>query len=549
MCNYKSASKISSTALGLEKEEKWDCPYESIKENKCIFHLTHEEKDHEKAEKKAKELIAKDTDDPFIMIGGSFRELQLSEINRELFLAESSFHSLTIEEGMTVEYGIDASHTEYKSSVEANKVEFKGIVNFGGATLHNIGKLSFRNSTFYKPAYMKYVDCGRFQISGATFHDKAQFGHSTYRLDSRVKRTTFHDDANFRHTKHKGKTEFHDTTFNGWARFRHVRSEDGLLSFEGAEFNTDTIYFQECRLEDSLYMSGIDLEGADFSRSDVRRCDFTNTSLKSSNLKQTDFTNSVLNGVDLRGSEIKEFKLAGAKLDEDTAFLGDPDDLNPAGRDHSLLSLIKPKPCVYDPRADFNEQAREDMTEEDQCNEAKSIYHTIEQAARQSSRPQLLSEAFVYRQDIQKRQYWSDMKNTVENIERDTSERLIAAGRWARAKTARVTLLYGESPWRIVGWSGLIISLFALLFTFGGYIRSSDLGVMELSLSQAIQQPAMFGDTLAHSIYYSMMTYISFGPLGYEPVGMGKLLVTVESALGAVMIALLVFVFGRRAAR
>lgn len=534
--------------------ERWECPYDEVKDGKCIFHLPLGDKDNEEAEKEARKIIAKDTEEPAKIIGGIFGNLTLSEINRPLVLSYSNFDSFRIEEGTTVNYGLEAQDTTYDRHLVANQVEFMDVIQFGSAMVqtgdkvHGSGKFSFRRCTFHDDVYFKHIDCGRLQISRSTFHGKADLGQGTFREDSRVKGTTFHEMANFRKTTHHDQTEFNRSTFNGWTRFFQIDCK-GRLTFSDVTFNTDEVTFELSQLENSLYMVDANLDHANFERADVRRCDFTNTSLKSSNLKQTDFRDSVLNGVDLRGSEIKGFKLAGAKLDEDTAFLGDPDDVNPAGRDHSLLSLIKPKPCVYDPRADFNEQARENMTEEEQCNEAKSIYHTIEQAARQSSRPQLLSEAFVYRQDIQKRQYWTDMKNTVENIERDTSERLIAAGRWARAKTARVTLLYGESPWRIVGWSGLIVALFAFLFTFGGYIRSSDLGVMDLSLSQAIQQPAMFGDTLAHAIYYSMMTYISFGPLGYEPLGMGKLLVTVESALGAVMIALLVFVFGRRAAR
>lgn len=549
MCLYsKSVSSRQLSDANIDEDGLWQCPYEVEKNNQCIFHLPLNEKDNREVAKRASQLIAKDEEKPAEIVGGKFGTLKLSEINRDVVLPQSDFNRFEIESGTTVQYKIDMLKTTYGETVNANQVEFKEKVQFGGSTVNGLGKFSFRRSEFHGDVLAQSIECGRFQISRSEFHSRANFGKSDFKKDSRIRGTTFHEQADFGKSSHHGQTEFDGSTFEGRTIFRDAKAQE-RLTFIDVNFDTDDVIFELAQLEEGLLLKNADLSQSNFERADVRGCEFTKCDFTNSNLKSTDFRDAVLHGSDLRGSEMKGIKLADINVDGNTAFLGDPKDKNPKGRDHSILSLLQTKPCIYDPRADFNEEIRADMTKEEQCNEAKNLYHTIEQAARQSSRPQLLSQAFVYRQDIQKRQYWSDMKNEVEDIERNASERIIAFGRWARAKTARVTLLYGESPWRIVGWSSLIILLFALSFTFGNSIRSSELGPMNLTLSEAVQQPAVFADHFAHALYYSTMTYISFGPLGYEPVQMGKMLVTLESALGAVMIALLVFVFGRRAAR
>lgn len=52
---------------------------------------------------------------------------------------------------------------------------------------------------------------------------------------------------------------------------------------------------------------------------------------------------------------------------------------------------------------------------------------------------------------------------------------------------------------------------------------------------------------LAQSIYHSTLTITTLGMGDFLPVGLGRVLKAIETSLGAIIITLLVFVFGRSA--
>jgi len=108
---------------------------------------------------------------------------------------------------------------------------------------------------------------------------------------------------------------------------------------------------------------------------------------------------------------------------------------------------------------------------------------------------------------------------------------------------ARATLLYGESPWRVIVWSLGIILSFALLYPLGGWMKPSDGN--PITYAQIASNPV----EILNSIYYSTLTYTALGFGDFQPVGLGRLLTTLETGLGAVMLALILFILGRRAAR
>jgi hypothetical protein len=239
---------------------------------------------------------------------------------------------------------------------------------------------------------------------------------------------------------------------------------------------------------------------------------------------------ATLFGADLRGSLLSGSLLGDVRIDDETLFLGSPS--NNQNRSPHTLSAIRSRPCcVYDP-------SYQDDNEHESIDKAKSVYRALEELGGKHARPRLQARSFVRRQDLQKDEYKQDAKQADS-----WEERLIAGARYSRAKVARATLLYGESPWRVIAYSLSIILGFALLFPLGGWMKPE--GGDPITYAQIASNPL----EILNSVYYSTLTFTALGFGDFKPVGFGRALTTIETGLGAVLLALLVFILGRRAAR
>jgi len=91
---------------------------------------------------------------------------------------------------------------------------------------------------------------------------------------------------------------------------------------------------------------------------------------------------------------------------------------------------------------------------------------------------------------------------------------------------------WGEWPWLIIGWCGVAIFVFSLVY-LGGNIRASDGTLVQSYLDR---------------LYFSGITFTTLGFGGYSPVGGLRFWAFLESFLGIFFIALFVFSFARRTA-
>jgi len=264
---------------------------------------------------------------------------------------------------------------------------------------------------------------------------------------------------------------------------------------------------------------------------DLTDADFTEAKLCNVNFESALLSRASLFRADLRGAKLHGAVLGDVRIDERTQFLGHPTE-DTDNSPHTLSAILSKSCCGYDP-------GYEGETTETNVAKAKSVYRALEELGGKAARSRLQSQSFVRRQDLQKNDYKQDTK------EADSwQERLIAGARYCRAKVARTTLLYGESPWRIIGGSIGFILFTALLYPLGGWLRPID--------GEPMTYNQILGGELSlllESLYFSTLTFTTLGMGDYEPVGVGQIIATLNTALGAVLIALLVFVLGRRAAR
>lgn len=94
-----------------------------------------------------------------------------------------------------------------------------------------------------------------------------------------------------------------------------------------------------------------------------------------------------------------------------------------------------------------------------------------------------------------------------------------------------------------------LVIVFATLYLFRGFVRpvapDGSAGAA-LSISQLPGDPSV----LWESLYYSTLTFTALGFGDFRPIdAFGQMFTVIETSFGALLLALLVFVLGRRAAR
>lgn len=496
--------------------------------------------------------------------GSSFIEsvsFGVSKFNKRVNFQRAEFKSHTSLRHSEFNEKAVFSQAIFRDNVDFEKTTFDGIGLFTGTTFSEVS--IFRQTAFGSTDFSHVVFNAQVSYNEAIFDGIADFQSGKFGGGAEFKNVEFVEKANFRDTTFNGITDFADTTFDGKADFRgvlfkdevyfsnpteyQISTQDSTLEIDsrGAKFNNKCL-FNNSTFDGFAYFSPIDslaksnfenasfIEGVDFQQVDLTDAVFVDARLQNANFESVQLNHATLFGADLRGSLLTGALLGDARVDDDTKFLGSPSIDNNENRStiwDTFEELRSKQCCVYDPKYGGSNKSED-------IDSAKSVYRALEELAGRVARPQLQSKCFVRRQDLQQRQHWDNASDADNSL-----EWLINVAKGSRAKVARVTLLYGESPWRVIAYSLGIILGFALLFPLGGWMKPE--GGDPITYAQIASNPMEF----LNSVYYSTLTFTALGFGDFKPVGFGRALTTVETGLGAVLIALLVFVLGRRAAR
>jgi len=281
-------------------------------------------------------------------------------------------------------------------------------------------------------------------------------------------------------------------------------------------------------------LSGAELGGADLSQAmlrranlsnaNLRRADLSDTSLQDGKLINTNLEQAVLIRTNLFNADLTDSKPHGATF-TDVQINGSTTIRSPERREQIAKwwqrgFWFPRQRCRYDPLISNSDEAEESDIE--LVGKAADTYQTFEIMARQNSRPSLQSEMFVLRQDMQR------LRHKYNNEH----------GKWTFSSISRTIFLYGESLGRIFTWGILLVVAYAALYLHLGLIASASTGEIVNEATDAV--------------YFSMLTFTTLGFGDFQPSPaseLSRLLVTTQAALGTVLIAIFVFVLGRRAAR
>lgn len=255
-------------------------------------------------------------------------------------------------------------------------------------------------------------------------------------------------------------------------------------------------------------LSGSNFRAATLKNARLEDADLTDVSLQEADMQGANIERAILSRADLFGANLHEARTYGAIFAQtrinDATQLGDR--------------------CVYDPKS---EATVDDQDEVDTLTRAAEAYQELEKLCRSNALSKKQSLYFVRRQDINLAKYRRDGD-------------IFAV---ARARASRLVLLYGESPFRVIGTAGIIILLAGILYPVFGVVSADSSRLLQYSTD-----PQASLQALLLSLYFSALTFTT-GFSGFQPQGIGRLIATVETLTGAVLLALLVFVFSRRATR
>jgi uncharacterized protein YjbI with pentapeptide repeats len=444
-----------------------------------------------------------------------------------------------------------------------------GDLSFWNAEFTGDGNLSFERAKFIGDGdlSLESVDISRkcsfintrFSTSKRVIFSEAKIRESlTFEMVSFTSETELEETREFR-----VKFDFSDAVISDELRFRSsghsiARKPSENKNNEQARFDlvfTEAVDFSGATFEQPADFSSTQFRAeADFSHAQVKNADFQNADLAgpestspanfyNADLSGGNFSNALLTGVSFERAVLNRAELLGADLTRTKlygALLGDARFnrktrfwLSPDSSDRVSDSPLLPVRVIRAVKAGLRRVSRRDGSEpycvydpryrgangETNLEKAAEVYGSLETLARQQSQPELASDCFLGRKDIQLKQYRKDRN-------------------WlmiARSMVPNLVARYGESPLRVLGTAAVTISVCGLAYYSFNLIEHT-----------GTEQPA----TLFESFYFSALTFTTLGYGDFNPITTGgQVLAVAETSVGVILLAILVFVFGRRATR
>ncbi|MDG5775795.1 pentapeptide repeat-containing protein [Haloarculaceae archaeon H-GB1-1] len=283
----------------------------------------------------------------------------------------------------------------------------------------------------------------------------------------------------------------------------------------------DGAYLREAVFATEDLFRGRSLIGADFAGADVKGTDFSEADLTLANMSDVsainaDFEGANLEGAILTNADLRQATLTDARLHETILT-----DMHIGGG--TTIGDVN----VYD-----RENAPPDIVEDQPLDAAAWVYRQLQTLYQSNGLAELARQSYFMEKDTRRRLAWEKQRYTSA----------------LKQELSRWVMRYGESPYRVLLTSLFVIVLFAVMFPLTGGIQEGRDGQ---DITYVIQNPEVapmwwVGRVLFKSLYFSVVTFATLGYGDIQPIGpWARFLAGIESLLGALLAALLVFVLAR----
>jgi hypothetical protein len=285
--------------------------------------------------------------------------------------------------------------------------------------------------------------------------------------------------------------------------------------------NVDGAYLRHALLSGVDWFAETSLVGADFTGADLKGVDFTGANLTLATLTDVsaisaDLTDSNLEGAIFTNADLRRATLTDARL-HDTVLT----DVHIGGG--TTMGDV----AFYD-----QEAAPPDLVDDHPLEAAAWVYRQLQTLYRENALPDLARRSYYREKEARRRLAWeqSHYRTALKQ----------EASRWV--------MRYGESPYRVLLTSLVVIVGCAILFPLTGGIQETQEG---RTITYALENPEdapqwWIGRVLFKSLYFSVVTFATLGYGDIQPIGTSaRFLAGIEALLGALLAALLVFVLTR----
>lgn len=287
----------------------------------------------------------------------------------------------------------------------------------------------------------------------------------------------------------------------------------------GGNFNG--AYLEGAALLGVDWFEGASLVGVDLTGADVKGVDFTDANMTLGTLVDVVAINTSFDGANLEGAIFTNADLRRATMENARLHEAVLTDVHVGGG--TMLGDV----AFYD-----RENAPPDLVEEHPLEAAAWVYRQLEQLYEENGLPLLARRSYYREKDARRRLSWQ-------------RSNYFAA---LRQELSRWVMRYGDSPYRVLATSLLVIGGFAVLFPLTGGIQEVQ---GERTLTYSLERPGeasrfWIGRVLLKSLYFSVITFTTLGYGDIQPIGpWARFLAGTEALLGALLAALLVFVLVR----
>ncbi len=335
-------------------------------------------------------------------------------------------------------------------------------------------------------------------FSDAIFEGNADFSDAIFEDKADFGSATFNSGAVFRRVTFKGKASFWNVIFKHVTDFRRTTFK-GEANFLNVIFESE-VFFKKAIFENDVYFNRAILPSGKI------------LSLRVKNKSTISFINTFLENIYLEldlGKEVfinfLNARLRNTRIDKE---------------------LIKGH-ILQEQKKDFSG--------------AKEIFLLVKNNFHSIGRYE--DESWAYKKE--------------RDMERKSNYHFKTLHKWIWSCFLNGVYGYGEKPWNVIFSAGILILIFALLFSLIGIgnpeiieLKGSAIHQNSGNIVDLVSKGFIRNNTVRNfpdSLYFSLITFTTLGYGDFRPLeGIGRILAGSEAFIGAFMMALFVYTFARR---